>query len=239
MKQTYRSRQILVLDDFLSSTEWDDLFSYCNRDTFSLVHATQWRKVWRLADGFPLQGTTTLHAPNAPPVNAVGADKSAPDIFARRVIDVLGQAAPVIGETTDWRDFTVSPWIYPVGSGLSLHQDGKPKLTGSYTYFLHKMWNIHWGGHLVVLDPGTNDACTYPDNREKFGPFWIVDEEENKRVWDPAIGICIFPRPNRLVFLSSQAQHLITRVDAAAGQNARLSVGGFFRRYDGQSVLSN
>jgi Rps23 Pro-64 3,4-dihydroxylase Tpa1-like proline 4-hydroxylase len=40
----------------------------------------------------------------------------------------------------------------------------------------------------------------------------------------------IFPKPNRIAFLSPRAMHLLTRIDTNAGQQARISVAGFFHR---------
>jgi hypothetical protein len=45
----------------------------------------------------------------------------------------------------DWRRLSAAPWVYPPGSGLSLHQDGV-LYTGAFTFFAHREWRIHWGG---------------------------------------------------------------------------------------------
>jgi hypothetical protein len=158
------------------------------------------------------------------------------DIFASRVAQVLDDVAPVVSDLSQQIDFTVCPWIYP--AGLSLHHDGAPKLAGSYTYFVHNHWNLHWGGQLLILDPRTIHAPPLPPSAPRRST-WIVDDVENDRVWDPALALCIFPKPNRIVFIREGVQHLVTRVDSAAGQNARLSIAGFFRKKDAAHPVLN
>jgi hypothetical protein len=59
---------------------------------------------------------------------------------------------------------------------------------------------------------------------------FLDDRQESLRVFDPGFALTIFPKPNRIAFLSPTALHLLTRVDTNAGQVARLSVAGFFHR---------
>jgi Rps23 Pro-64 3,4-dihydroxylase Tpa1-like proline 4-hydroxylase len=89
-------------------------------------------------------------------------------------------------------------------------------------YFLHPEWRLHWGGLLLVLDDETEgeDPAT-----EGIVCPWLLDDDENRRVWSPGYGRVILPKPNRMVFLSREAQHSVTAVT----QGVRLSVGGFFR----------
>jgi hypothetical protein len=62
-------------------------------------------------------------------------------------------------------------------TGLSLHNDDT-RYTGSFTYFAHPTWRLHWGGHLLILDPKTA-----PHN-PAIGDIWPAffdDEAESKR----------------------------------------------------------
>jgi len=118
---------------------------------------------------------------------------------------------------------TLAPWVYPVGSGLSLHQDGG-RYSGAYTFFVHPDWKLQWGGGLIVLDPATDLR------KQNDESSWLDDSEENSGIWEPGLGTVILPKPNRLVFLSPLAHHLMSRVDAAAGMRARVSIAGFFRK---------
>jgi len=217
-----KSAQVAVFDDFLSPADHSLVLDHCNRAQYNSVHVEHWRKVWRLRDGVPLRGPTVTCLPDSTTSN--GAAKPLWP-FIQRVQELLPGIPDIVGEPDEWLDFTVAPWIYPTGSALSLHLDGDPHFSGSYTYFLHRSWNIHWGGQLLVLSPETAFASPVPT-----GQTWIYDDEETRMALEPGLALCIFPKPNRIVFLAPKANHLITRVDQAAGQNPRISIAGFFRR---------
>jgi hypothetical protein len=217
-----KSKQVAVFDNFLSPEDHFQILEHCNHAQYTPVHAHQWRKVWRLRDGHPLQGSTVTHRPDS---SALAAPTEPWAPFIRRLDEVLPTVTDVVGGPDTWVDVTIAPWIYPAGSGLSLHLDGMPHFAGSYTYFLHKNWNIHWGGLLLILDPET----ALGSNRAT-GEHWIYDDEETLAALDPGTALCIFPKPNRIVFVAPNAHHLITRVDQSAGQNPRISIAGFFRR---------
>jgi Rps23 Pro-64 3,4-dihydroxylase Tpa1-like proline 4-hydroxylase len=139
--------------------------------------------------------------------------------------------APVVGaEGEAWRRLSVCPWIYRAGSALSLHQDGEV-YSGAYVYYLHRHWKIHWGGHLLVLDP---DAARRAPGVEgappAMHPPWLDDALDEPYSGGSGIACCFFPKPNRLVLLGPQVPHLVTRVDANAGDNARVTLAGFFVR---------
>jgi hypothetical protein len=214
-----RSEQVAVFDDFLSLGDQRLVLDYCNSVRYTIVHIEQWRKVWRLRDGLPLRGPTVTSKFES--LSSNGTEPMGP--FIQQLQEVFPCIEDIVGKPGEWLDFTVAPWIYPAGSALSLHLDGNPHFSGSYTYFLHKSWNIHWGGQLLVLNPET--ALASPT-----GQSWIYDDEETRMALEPGLALCIFPKPNRIVFLAPGAHHLITRVDQAAGQNPRISIAGFFRR---------
>ena len=227
---TFQSGQIIVMDDFLDAGGFDRVLDYCGQVEYRSVHSNLRSKVWRIGDGVPLQGPTTYwtndrdaFAPDEQrPLHPTG---SAIDIFIDRLVFVLHYAEQLIGSpVNNWFDFSVAPWIYPAGSGLSLHQDGF-SYSGAYTYFAHRSWNVHWGGYLLVMDPRTSS----PRYHEILGPhvFWIDDEKESNPALEPGFAHCIFPRPNRLVLIGPEAQHLLSRVDANAGNRPRISIAGF------------
>jgi Rps23 Pro-64 3,4-dihydroxylase Tpa1-like proline 4-hydroxylase len=142
-------------------------------------------------------------------------------------------AAEVVGRPVrDGQEATLGPWIYPQDSGLSLHQDtGRAPVgqyfTGSYTYYVNRTWNLHWGGWLMLLDPA---EATPTATVGGFGvsPPWLADDLERAWVDGPGIATAVLPAPNRIVFISPAVRHLITRVDRNAGQHARVSLAGFF-----------
>ncbi|WP_394849788.1 2OG-Fe(II) oxygenase [Pendulispora brunnea] len=132
--------------------------------------------------------------------------------------DLLGQRGSA------WRFASVTPWVYPAGTGLSLHYDGG-NYTGAFTYFLHRTWNVQWGGLLLVLDA---------ERRPSKGPgeerpvAWLDDDVESNEILERGLAQCILPKPNRIVFLAGGTPHMVTRVDPNAGQIVRVSLAGFF-----------
>jgi Rps23 Pro-64 3,4-dihydroxylase Tpa1-like proline 4-hydroxylase len=77
----------------------------------------------------------------------------------------------------------------------------------------------------MVLDPRTTRR-----GPGELSPAFLTDDQETQRAFDPGLAQTVLPKPNRIVFISPTAQHLLTRVDVNAGQTARLSVAGFFHK---------
>lgn len=225
---SYRSNNVLVYDDVLPGEAFSKLFRHLGSLNYTSVHREGWRKVWRLHDGNPLRGRTAWYRPgqNVPSAD-VYPTGSAVDELISWVADRKDDITEVTGTAgTEWTRLSFTPWIYPVGSGLSLHQDGRT-YSGAFTYFAHQEWRLHWGGHLLVLDSRTGSRGA---NSDWGGPVAFDDRQESLRAFDPGFALTIFPKPNRIVFLSPRALHLLTRVDTNAGQQARISVAGFFHR---------
>jgi hypothetical protein len=223
----HADEHLMVYDRVLTDTRFAELFEHLNRVEYTSVHAGHWHKVWRLHDGQPLTGKAGWYVPSRSSPGAEGGPPCHPtgspmDHLVNWIVDQTPDVRPIVGDR--WRAMSFAPWIYPPGSGLSLHQDGAP-YTGAFTYFAHPQWRLHWGGYLMVLDPRT------PHRAEgDLSPSFISDDQETERVFEPGLARAILPKPNRIVFLSPTAQHLLTRVDVNAGQAARVSVAGFFHR---------
>ncbi len=136
----------------------------------------------------------------------------------------------------DWDRYSVTGWIYPRDTALSLHDDGSGVYSGAFTYFLSPHWDIHWGGLLMFLDPRTSQALQdfkTPQNvQDYYKRNWLDPEAENAFVWDPGLAQCIFPKRNRIVFIHPESYHFVTKVNADAGENARMSFAGFFMKPD-------
>jgi hypothetical protein len=221
----YASDQMMVFDDVLSHENFSALHAHLNSLEYRSVHASAWRKVWRLHDGNPLTTAAGwfLTEQEAQRGNIVFPTGTPIDRLVEAIADNAERAQHLIGSSpADWKRFSFASWIYPPGSGLSLHQDGHV-YTGAYVFFAHRQWRTHWGGQLIVLDPETAAP-------EGSANCFFDDDAEAARVMVPGIGRVIFARPNRLVLLSPTAQHLITRVDGNAGQYARVSIAGFFHK---------
>jgi hypothetical protein len=229
---TLANDQIRIYDDLLPPDAFEALLDYAPQDRYTMVHLDNWRKVWRLGDGLPLQGRTAYFRPDASLYELEEhlryPTQTAVDAFIDGVNTVVGEAASLVGEIgAAWNGMTVAPWIYPAGTGLSLHRN-RYGYTGSYTYFLHREWNFHWGGYLLVLDPRTA-AGTDPDLSPLY-PHWLSDEDENRVGAEPGLATCVLPKPNRLVFIAPDVYQMITRVDANAGSRPRVTLAGFFLR---------
>jgi Rps23 Pro-64 3,4-dihydroxylase Tpa1-like proline 4-hydroxylase len=191
--------------------------------------------VWRLHDGSPLQGETAyLRADTqlADSQSTTTTSQRAIHNFLARLNEVVDENSRLIGERlTRWKSVSAAPWIYPSGTGLSLHADSS-RYSGSYTFFLHPKWGLHWGGYLMIFNPARYCAETRAPYSAGFVLPWLSDDVENKEFGDPGVATAVFAKPNRLVLIAPSAYHMVPRVDANAGQNTRISIAGFFHTMD-------
>jgi Rps23 Pro-64 3,4-dihydroxylase Tpa1-like proline 4-hydroxylase len=225
---TTRAEEFAIYDEFLSLEELSALRRYANSSTYHSVHEKGVRKVWRLHDGSPLLGATSYLSADAE--LAVDDATNPIQVFLARLNEVIDANTGLLGErSTHWEKVSAAPWIYPAGTGLSLHAD-RTRYTGSYTFFLHRQWGLHWGGYLMIFNP--TEYCGRPAARyvNGFELPWLSDEAETKEFEHPGLAISVFAKPNRLVLIAPTAYHMVTRVDSNAGQNARISVAGFFHK---------
>ena len=227
MRLTLSNDQVMVFDDFLPPESFAPLLGYTYSADFRFVHEDAWHKAWKLTDGLPLLAPGTyyrddgdyepgdLHYPTGTPL----------DRLLEAVRSAAGGAEAIVGKSgVHWKTMTAHPFLHPRGTGLSLHRDHSV-YTGSWIFYVHHEWDVHWGGHLLVLDPRTGAGIDLND--AKFYAF-LSDENQSRLVSEPGIALCIPPKPNRLVFLNENAYHMITRVDADAGDRPRVTLSGFF-----------
>jgi Rps23 Pro-64 3,4-dihydroxylase Tpa1-like proline 4-hydroxylase len=226
---SYQSEQAVVYDDVLPPDSFRRLFTHLNKLNYHSVHAQGWRKVWRLHDGNPLTSQAGWYYDqnsDTQKQQLLFPTKTPIDQLIQWIVERSPEVDQIVGKAgSAWKRFSFAPWIYPPGSGLSLHQDGV-LYTGAFTYFAHPQWRLHWGGHLMVLDPKTEVRASAGNT--VYPPFLTDDGGES--VLNPGFAVTIFAKPNRLAFLSPACRHLLTRVDGNAGQNARVSVAGFFHK---------
>ncbi|RSZ55528.1 hypothetical protein HF313_09160 [Massilia atriviolacea] len=209
-----------------------ELFKALGRDVahseFRSVHAQKWDKSWRLWDGNPLRGESVYFDPSglfrgngaAYPTGGVV------DVLIEQLRAWAGVHPDLVGrEGSDWVALYLAPWIYPVGSALSLHRDGE-QYSGAFTYFVHSRWRTHWGGELLVSQQQALEIA--PAAHEGDAPWMSGDGNADA---DPGgIATCITPLPNRLVLLGPDRPHRVARVDQNAGLHVRASMAGFFLR---------
>lgn len=212
-----------VFDNVLSAQEMDELLHLANRTSFRSVHHSSVSKVWRLHDGEPLRSVESpYYEPDSDICSASGLRP-----IVKAILSGVEQAPGIIGP--DWTTLTLGMWVYPRGTALSLHVDGRESYTGAFTFFFHPEWHYSWGGQLFVFDP------EYVQPPRQHRPWLVGQREENTNIMSHGMADCIFPSPNRLVLIAPNAYHLVTRVDESAGLASRISVAGFFRRRNAQA----
>ena len=220
--------QAMVYDDFLPAEDFEPLFGYAESVPYVFTHDEMWHKAWSLTDGLPLFGKGTFFRDDG----AYTSDelqhyptRTALDPLLAAIRGAANDAEAIIGKSgVHWSSFVVNPFLHPRGTGLSLHRDGII-YTGAVVFYVHREWNVHWGGHLLILDSRTG-AGVDVDDPQLYS--FLSDENENRVVTEPGIALCILPKPNRLVILNGNAYHMITRVDDNAGDRPRITLSGFF-----------
>ena len=221
--------QVMIYDDFLPREAFEPLLAHAYADSFALVHEQSWNKVWHPGDGLPLIGTTTTyrdgHAGYKPWETSRYPTGTPLDRFLEALDAVADDAAALVGKRgVTWQGLDITPYLHPRGCCLSLHRD-RDQFTGSLTFYIHHRWELHWGGHLLILDPRTGAGIDVDDPRlESF----LSGDGENAVVSEPGLALCVPPKPNRLVFLRDNTYHMVTRVDADAGDRPRVALAGFF-----------
>jgi hypothetical protein len=231
--------QCTVFDDLVAPDIFEELVKWGLYQDYRYINAgaEKLSKTWRLTDGQPLRGVSNAFRhydnpaekkPWMTPVN------NAYDLFAEAIHNILPRVKHRVGQPQqDFTHFSMSSFLYPAGSGLALHKDGRGVYSGAYTYFVNKTWDVHWGGLLIVLDPRTQlkqEAVSVYGQGKYFRNTWLDAGRERSDCFDPGFGQVILPRANRIVFIDQDCLHMVTRVNEAAGENVRMAFSGFFQR---------
>lgn len=252
-----RTSSFAVYDDVLPPAEFQAVWEYMQRTNYTSVHQQMWAKTWRLCDGSPLAGPvlfsneTTARVANQVPQHMVLPPEMVQQcVFPTgRPIDQLFQTilqhgddwSDLIGrQPQDWCGFTTRAFLYPQGTGLSWHLD-LGRYSGAYIYYAHPNWNVKWGGELMIADDPAREkmgaafdphdpshtSIYHPDKTKRFGQH-LENTWENKKLLETGTGRYVMPKPNRLVIVSLGCAHCINPVSAAAGDNVRATLTGFF-----------
>lgn len=220
-----REDGLVVADGILPAAGFKSLRREVAHGDYRWVHAQKWDKAWRLWDGHPLRGESVYFDPNRVFgwKGATYPTSTSVDFLIDAVRGMTAACPDIVGvEGVDWIALYLSPWLYPVGSALALHQDAQ-RYSGSFTFFAHSRWSAHWGGELLVSRVAS--APTVHDGDEPW-----MSEDGNDTDDDPGLATCVSPRPNRLVLIGPDRPHRIARVDPNAGARVRVSIAGFFLR---------
>jgi hypothetical protein len=229
---TLHQDKLVVADDLLGGSAFAALRDHVALSEYRGVHGQKWDRVWRLWDGNPQRGPSVYYDPDRR-FGWKGAAYPTGTSVDQLIDAVRTQSAlhpDVVGaECVDWVGLYLCPWLYPVGSALSLHQDSA-KYSGSFTFFIHSRWQLHWGGDLLVyppIDPARSPALSSLALGQNQ-PWMSDDSPEEAMISD--IAVAISPSPNRLVLIGEDRPHRVTRVDQNAGAHLRASIAGFFLR---------
>ena len=229
----------VVVDDFLPVEQYKSLREFLVCLDYKHINTSgKIGRAWHLQDRFPLRSMTTWVKKHQ-----VSEDPKPDWLFpAGNLIDGFMQAVeayqadhvPWIGERgVRWDGFSTTSWIYPPGTGLAMHTDGSNVYAGAYVYFLNDRWRSHWGGLLMVMNQAVNryvaDHELLEDGQRWYRRRWLHENPLEELMLEAGgIGQVIFPKANRIVFLSNDVLHMVSRVNEEAGDCVRLSLAGFF-----------
>jgi 2OG-Fe(II) oxygenase superfamily len=228
----HREHGLLVTDCALPEPGFEALCREVAHGDYRFVHTQKWDKAFRLWDGHPLRGESVYYDPQRVFgwKGATYPTSTSVDLLVDEVRQMSREYPDIVGvEGADWVALYLSPWLYPVGSALTLHRDAE-RYSGSFTFFAHSRWSVHWGGELLV-SPGVTAAQamqTQSGAHDTDEPW--MSEDGYDAADDNGIAICVSPKPNRLVLLGADRPHRVTRVDQNAGMRVRASIAGFFLR---------
>ena len=240
-RKVLATEQIEVYDDFLPEDVLAELYRWVIYAEHKHINTGEKiSRSWRPHDGFPMRSDLSVFRYHQPPE---GAGEKKPrwvypsgtgfDLFADGISNFMPNIAHMVGKPgADWQAFSISSFIYPAHTGLSLHKDGRQIYSGAYTFFLSPYWDIHWGGMLIVLDPATQLADeqikVHGQASASFANVWLDRERENPHVYTPGLGQVVLPKRNRMVFINPDCLHMITHVNEHAGDHVRMALSGFF-----------
>lgn len=234
MKSILNNNVFVVIDDFLEPSSFEKIWNFIQTEKFKFVHSSRWINAFSLEDGAPLWGNVTISHPRPEPCTTeqVYPTDTTIDLFIKELIINSAEYSHLIGlKDKDWDFFYARLYLYPRGSGLSWHTDGKYKISGAYVYYCHPIWDMNWGAELLI-NPVPQQDFEYPEvtlmngKRKKVG-FHLNSNALNDYIAD-GIGYYIVPKPNRLVIFRNNILHCIKKVENAAGNHVRASITGFF-----------
>lgn len=240
MQIAQQSEDFLVIDDFLSPEASRHVWSFFHQEPFRAVQGDRWIKAFRLVDGQPLWSDVYTSRPSHSGRTGVSIAYPSGKAIDALIEAIIGNASlfgEYIGrEGTDWHYFFCRPYLYPAGTGLSWHSDGREDVAGAYVYYAHPEWRAHWGAELLIDGSGFHDF-DYPEHQMYDGSTERLGSHLDARVISDAVmkraaGSYVLPRPNRFVLLRRGVLHRLNPVQPSAGDHVRASITGFFVRDD-------
>jgi hypothetical protein len=240
-RKVFESTQAIVFDDFLPEEVYERVYRYAQMCDYQHINTKgPISRAWHLHDGSPLRSSLDLFCfadptikPTTGYVYPTGAEL---DLFTEQLLALQPDVEHLVGKRGEggWQLLSITGWIYPPGTGLSMHTDGGEYYTGAFVYFLSPTWRSHWGGMLLLADEEMNRAVreyrATKDQEEFYRLKWLNANHADELMMEHGLAKCIFPKKNRIVFLDSEAYHMVTRVNEASGDNPRMSLAGFLHK---------
>lgn len=222
--------EALVIDDFLPQDIWDKIWNQVQVDKWSQTGADD--KFWHYTDGANYKNNKRWLTKG--PFN----DNS--DLwfeYFTKFLDTCEEAKPFV---KDYIEIAMRCHAYPVGSKNPWHND-----LGftTYTYYLHRHWQINWDSTLLILplgsidyqqvlplEDGTVHHDCYTDTNSPMEMF--QQGKKYQPIIDYGLGTFVSPKPNRLILINKKVVHGITAVDKDAGENIRVTLTGMIMESD-------
>ena len=225
MRVTHAARGYAVFDDFLGRSDFDLVWQFMQSESYQSVHQHGWNRIFTI--GTPLAGASyRVYKDRA----GLTSDKPSRGMvaFLNRIRATADRFTPWVGRPyRTWKSFSAQAYLYPVDSGLPWHDDGIR--SGAFSFYSHRYWGPNWGGELLIADRRNSRRREQPRTvqpGDNVNPK--LDRRHASVAHQRGLAVAITPRPNRLVIIMGRYEHCIKRVDAAAGDNMRASISGFF-----------
>lgn len=211
MRESRIDQHLVVYDEVLPEAAFLDLWQLMNILPYQSTAAIEWAKVWNISDGNIFRSKQIA-------TNEMGMPRTETAIDT--LIDAVIQVARNHPALAGFNGIAVIPYVWPQQSSISWHSDGAAYEThsriGGFTFYAHKYWNAEWGGEFLM----------FPER----GQQGLVFDNSNvsEQILSRGIGTWISPKPNRLLFITGDALHKVSKTSPVAAP--RLTIQGFIYR---------
>lgn len=225
--------ELLVVDDFLDQDTWDKILNQAQLDAWTQTEVDD--RYWHITDGPNYKGQKRFLSQGPFDDNF--------DLWFSAIQEFSDNCEAAKPFVKNYKDIAMRCHAYPVGSKNPWHMDLGAT---TYTYYLHKKWEINWDSTLLVLPKGSVDfkqplkvlpgTKRYDSYRDLVSLELFEQEEKNRNLIEYGMGTFVSPKPNRLVLINGGTVHGVSRVDSDAGQNMRVTLTGFYNLFNKQVV---
>lgn len=222
--------EVMIVDDFLPEEVQDKILNQVQADKWTTTESVD-DKFWHITDGGNYKNQKRWFGDR--PHN----DNS--DLWFEYFHTFLTTCPEVDyfvkdATTNGIEDFAMRCHAYPVGSKNPWHFDLG---FSTYTYYLHKEWQVNWDSTLLILPKDSAeykqvmdlmDGTVHYDIYKEINSPMEMFEQKHKydNIMNVGHGTFVMPKPNRLVLIKHDTIHGINRVDSDAGENIRVTLTG-------------